>query len=61
MADHTKPCVQTSKRHLPPGVPIHVQCEGFRCLAYRDKNGIWINYHSKEPIKGHVQVVDYAD
>jgi len=59
MADDTKPCVQRVEKRLPPAVPVPVQCEGFRCLAYRDKSGNWINYHSGEPLKGAVQVIEY--
>jgi hypothetical protein len=59
MADNTKPCVQKAERRLPLAVPVHVQCDGFRCLAYRDKNGQWINYHNDEPLTGEVRVVEY--
>lgn len=58
MAHNTKTCVQPVK-HLPPAVPVHVQCEGFRCLAYRDKSGAWINYHNGEPLKGTVRIIEY--
>ncbi len=40
--------------------PVHVQCEGFRCLAYRDKSGAWVDYHSGELLKGHVQIIQYG-
>ena len=59
MADNTKPCVQKAEKRLPPAVPVHVQGEGFRCLAYRDEDGHWINYHNGEPLKGNVRVVEY--
>lgn len=59
MAENTKHGVQKAEKRLPLAVPVHVQCEGFRCLAYRDKTGNWINYHSGEPLKGPVRVIEY--
>lgn len=51
--------VQRTKRRLPLAVPVPVQCEGFRCLAYRNKEGKWLNYHSGKPLPGNVRVVEY--
>jgi hypothetical protein len=60
MAENTKHRVpKTAGKHLPPAVPVHVQCEGFRCLAYRDKHGTWINYTSGEPLLGTVRIIEY--
>jgi len=65
MATNTKRCVEQADKHLAKhpvlAVPVHVQCEGFRCLAYRDKDGTWINYHSGEPIQGPVGVIEYKE
>lgn len=58
MEEHKKPRVQ-DRKPLPLAVPVQVQCEGYRCLAYRDKKGNWLNYHSGEPLKGTVKVVEY--
>jgi hypothetical protein len=58
MADDTH-YVDKAEKHPALAVPVQVQCEGFRCLAYRDKNGTWINYHSGEPIKGTVRLIEY--
>jgi len=58
MAEHTKPRGKAEKP-LPLAVPVQVQCEGYRCLAYRDKEGHWINYHNGQPLKGTVKVVEY--
>jgi hypothetical protein len=30
----------SSERGVSP-VPVYVQCKGFRCLAYRDEQGVW--------------------
>ena len=27
----------------PPGLLVLVQCEGFRCMAYRSTDGRWID------------------
>ena len=59
MAENTKPRVHKAGKQVPLAVPVQVQCEGFRCLAYRDKHGTWINYTSGEPLKGAVRVVEY--
>jgi hypothetical protein len=60
MADHTKTSVQKAAgKHLPPAVPVQVQCDGYRCLAYRDKAGNWINYHSGERLHGEVRIIEY--
>ncbi|HWC58414.1 MAG TPA: hypothetical protein VHC44_01875 [Verrucomicrobiae bacterium] len=59
MAENAKP--HGKARQLPPpAVPVQVQCEGYRCLAYRDKNGTWINYHNGQPLKGTVKLVEYT-
>ena len=60
MAARTKQRVQIpAGKHLTLAVPVYVQCEGFRCLAYRDKSGNWINYYSGEPLQGTVTPVGY--
>jgi hypothetical protein len=50
---------QKAEKRPTLAVPVHVQCEGFRCLAYRDKTGAWVNYHSGELLKGTVRVIQY--
>ena len=59
MAQNTNQRVHKAGKPLPPAVPVQVQGEGFRCLAYRDENGVWIDYHSGEPLQGEVKVVEY--
>jgi hypothetical protein len=44
----------------PLFVPVHVQCEGFRCLAYRDEQGNWIDFASGKPLSGAVRVIEDA-
>jgi hypothetical protein len=58
MAENTKR-VHEAGKPLPPAVPVQVQGVGFRCLAYRDQNGAWIDYHSGAPLMGEVKVVEY--
>jgi len=47
------------EKFLPPAVPVHVQCRGFKCLAYRDEQGAWRNFHSREPLLGAVRLLPY--
>ena len=35
-----------------------VQCDGFRCMAYRDRKGIWRGFFSDQELKGKIEVVD---
>jgi hypothetical protein len=37
--------------------PVIVQCADFRCMAYRDANGKWLDYFSGDELKGEVKVV----
>jgi hypothetical protein len=32
------------------GVPVQVQCDGFKCLAFRDKHGNWKDFFTREPL-----------
>ena len=44
---------------LPPvAETVLVQCHGFRCLAYRDKEGNWRNFHRPEEVLGVIKVLD---
>ncbi len=42
---------------LPLAVPVQVQCDGFRCLAYRDSAGNWVDFHNGKPLDGKVRIV----
>jgi hypothetical protein len=59
MAENTKHRVHQAQKPLPPAVPVLVQGEGFRCLAYRDRNGVWLDYHNGGLLKGAVKIVEY--
>jgi hypothetical protein len=44
---------------LPPvDEVVLVQCESFRCLAFRDKHGKWRSPFSKMELNGVVQVIE---
>jgi hypothetical protein len=44
--------------NLPPiGQTALVQGDGFRCLAYRDKDGKWRDAFHKRELKGSIQVI----
>jgi hypothetical protein len=30
------------------GLPVQVQCDGFRCMAFRDQEGRWVDLFSRE-------------
>jgi hypothetical protein len=30
------------------GVPVQVQCNGFKCMAFRDREGRWVDLFSRE-------------
>jgi hypothetical protein len=38
------------------GEPVWVQCEGFRCLAVRDKNGAWKTFYDGVPLSGAIEI-----
>lgn len=43
---------------LPPsGVPVQVQCRGFKCMAYRDKEGNWMDFFTRKFLPGVLGVV----
>ena len=58
MAEDTK-LGQKAEKRPPMAVPVQVQCESFRCLAYRNETGAWVNYHSGELLKGPVRIIEY--
>ena len=59
MGENTKPIVREDGKLLVHAVPVQVQCDGYRCLAYRDQDGRWINYHNGAPIEGTVRPVEF--
>jgi hypothetical protein len=39
------------------GVPVQVQCDGFKCMAFRDKQGNWKDFFTRESLPGVLGVV----
>jgi hypothetical protein len=37
--------------------PFIVQCSDFRCMAYRDSSGKWLDYFNGDEIKGDVLII----
>ena len=33
-----------------PGLPVQVQCDGFKCMAFLNKQGRWIDLFTHEPL-----------
>lgn len=58
MAEDRKQSQKAEKRP-PLAIPVHVQCEGFRCLAYRNETGEWVDYHNGKLLKGPVRIIEY--
>ena len=47
-----------SRPPLPPvGHHVLVQCQGFRCIAYRDKDGNWRDAHHGDILPNVIKVV----
>jgi hypothetical protein len=44
-----------SKTKFP--VLVWVQCKGYRCLAYQNERGKWINFYTNQKITDFVSVV----
>lgn len=46
---------------LPPvGEPVWVQCDRFRTLAFRDKNGKWRALVTEKELVGSIAVIESA-
>ena len=41
---------------IPAGMMVLVQCDGFRCLAYRDEDGKWRSAFSSEELDSVLHV-----
>jgi hypothetical protein len=41
--------------------PVQVQFNGFRCLAYRDKNGTWREFKSGKVLAGNLRKIERQD
>jgi hypothetical protein len=31
-----------------PGLPVQVQCDGYKCMAFLDKQGRWVDLFTRE-------------
>ncbi len=36
---------------------VWVQCKGYRCLAYRDAAGKWVNFYTDRKLTNFVRVI----
>jgi hypothetical protein len=34
----------------PPGLPVQIQCSSSKCIAFREKDGKWVNFFTRESI-----------
>jgi len=44
---------ETENKYGPlprPGLPVQVQCDGFKCMAVLDRQGRWIDFFTHEPL-----------
>jgi hypothetical protein len=58
MQDKTGELKKVKYGSLPPaGVPVQVQCNGFKCMAYLDKEGKWRELFSRESLAQVLGVV----
>jgi len=49
MQENVQQYKKTKYGSLPVlGLPVQVQCEGFKCMAYRDREGRWVDLFSRE-------------
>jgi hypothetical protein len=49
MENNISPAAKAQYGPLPPaGVPVQIQCIGYKCMAYRDSEGRWVDLFSRE-------------
>ena len=49
MSEYPRPPIAIKYGTLPPlGLPVQVQCDGFKCMAYLDKAGRWKDFFTHE-------------
>jgi hypothetical protein len=52
----------TAGAPLPPrGLPVQIQCVDSKCMAFRDPEGIWINFFTRERITGFSHIIPNRD
>ena len=59
-SESNDPLSGQQKKDRSFAIPVQVQCDGFRCLAHRDEQGRWIDFHTGQPLKGDVEQVEHA-
>ena len=50
----------TKKNYGPlpsTGVPVQVQCDGYKCMAFRDQEGRWVDLFSRQFVERVMGVV----
>jgi hypothetical protein len=53
-----QPEKSASDESTKAGTSFLVQCNGVRCMAFRDQDGNWRNYFSRELLEGAINIVD---
>jgi len=48
---------ETRKQPITHVDLVWVQCKGFRCLAYTDPNGQWINFYTGKRLPDFPEVI----
>lgn len=49
-----------SPEKIPSHIPVQVQCDGFRCLAYKDVRDVWRDFRTGQPLGENVRPVDFG-
>jgi hypothetical protein len=49
---------EADEKKLRDGEPVWVQCEGFRCLAFRDRQGHWRTFYDRSELPQVIRVLD---
>ena len=57
LADQVKQAANESSDPLD-GPSFRVQCKGFRCLAYRDRQGAWRSYFNHQLLPPVLEVLE---
>jgi hypothetical protein len=39
------------------GLPVQVQCDGFKCMAFRDKEGKWVDLFTRKSLSHVLGVI----
>jgi hypothetical protein len=58
MENNLPPAARPQYGPLPPvGVPVQIQCIGYKCMAYRNREGQWVDLFSREYVTRVLGVV----